>query len=46
MTSPSILAEAQHEKSTSQYSNVIPLIPVIALPITTKVSAWIAEIPN
>ena len=39
MTSPIILADAQHENRISQYWNIIPLMPVIEFPTITKVNA-------
>ena len=46
ITSPSIFAEAQQEKSTNQYWNHMPRTSVMLLPTRTKVNAWIAEITN
>jgi len=46
ISNPSRLALAQHEKSTSQYSNHIPLISVIPLRTRTKAKAWMADITS
>ena len=39
ISNPIIFAVAQHEKSTIQYSNHIPLMPKMEFPTATNVAA-------